>query len=84
MLIEKRYLHAYCFDFFSSIYYRLMADRPTSGIASSSTSSTHTLSDSTMSSVDSVGISTHNPSSTLPPKPKKSEQTSIVWNILPK
>ena len=54
-----------------------MAGRPTSGIGSSSTSSTPTLSDSTMPSIDSVGI--QNPSSALPPKPKKSEQTSMVW-----
>jgi hypothetical protein len=69
-----------CFDFFfSSIYCRLMVGRPISGIGSSSTSSTPTLSDSTMSSVDSVGVGTQNPSSALPPKPKKSEQTSMVW-----
>jgi hypothetical protein len=72
-----------CFDFFfSSIYCRLMASRLTSGISSSSTSSTPTLSDSTMPSIDSVG--TQNPSSALPPKPKKSEQTSLVWEYFTK
>ena len=53
-----------------------MAGRPTSGIGSSSTSSTLTLSDSTMPSIDSVG--TQNPNLALLPKPKKSEQTSMV------
>jgi hypothetical protein len=53
-----------------------MAGLPISGIGSSSTSSTPTLSDSTMPSRDS---SAQNPSSSLPPKPKKSEQTSMVW-----
>jgi hypothetical protein len=66
--------------FFSSIYCRLMAGRSTSGIGSSYASSTPTLSNSTMPSVDNVGVGTQNPSSALPPKPKKSEQTSIVWD----
>jgi hypothetical protein len=61
-----------------------MAGRSTSGIGSSYASSTHTLSNSTMPSVDNVGVGTQNPSSALPPKPKKSEQTSIVWDHLPK
>jgi hypothetical protein len=39
-----------------------------SAIGSNSASSTH-----------SDSVSTQNPSSTLPPKPKKSEQTSMVW-----
>jgi hypothetical protein len=39
--------------FFSSIYCRLMAGRPISGIGSGSTSSTPTLIDSTMPSIDS-------------------------------
>jgi hypothetical protein len=39
-----------------------------SAIGSNSASSTH-----------SNNVSTQNPSSTLPPKPKKSEQTSMVW-----
>jgi hypothetical protein len=56
-----------------------MAGRQTSGIGSSSTSSAPTLSDSTMPSIDSVGVGTQDPSSALPPKPKKYEQTSIVW-----
>ena len=56
-----------------------MAGRSTSGIGSSSASFTPTHSNSTMPSVDSVGVGTQNPSSTLPPKLKKSKQTSMVW-----
>jgi hypothetical protein len=56
-----------------------MVGRPTSDIGFSSTSSTPTLSDSTMSFADSVGVSTQNSSSALPQKPKKYEQTSMVW-----
>jgi hypothetical protein len=47
-----------------------MAGRPISGIGSGSTSSTPTLIDSTMPSID---------SSAFPPKPKKFEQTLMVW-----
>jgi hypothetical protein len=79
MLLEKDICMRIVLIFFPSIYCRLMAGRPTSGIGSSSTSSTLTLSDSTMPSVDSVGVDTQNPSSTLPPKPKKYEQTSMIW-----
>jgi hypothetical protein len=50
-----------------------MAGRPTSGFGSNSTSSTPTFSDSTMTSIDSVGVGTQNPSSAFSPKPKKSE-----------
>jgi hypothetical protein len=56
-----------------------MAGRSFSGIGSSSASSTHTLSDSSILSIDSVGVSTQNPSSALSLKPKKFEQTSMVW-----
>jgi hypothetical protein len=55
-----------------------MAGRSISGISSSSASSTPTISYSTMPSVDSVGVGTQNPSSALPPKPKKSEQILMV------
>ena len=56
-----------------------MAGHPTSGIGSSSTSSIPTLSDSTMLSIDSVGVGTQNLSSAFSSKSKKSEQTSMVW-----
>jgi hypothetical protein len=56
-----------------------MAGHSTSGIGCSFTSSTFTLNDSTMSFIDSVGVGTQNPSSALPLKPKKSKQTSVVW-----
>ena len=55
-----------------------MAGRSTSSIGSSSSSSTPTLSDSSMPSVDNVGVGTQNPSSALSQKPKKSKQTSMV------
>ncbi|XP_059451427.1 zinc finger BED domain-containing protein RICESLEEPER 2-like [Corylus avellana] len=61
-----------------------MAGHSSSGMGSSSASSTPTRSDSTMPSIDNdtigcVGVGTQNPSLALPPKPKKSEQTSMVW-----
>jgi hypothetical protein len=61
-----------------------MAGRSTSGIGSSSISSTPTLSDSTMPSVDSVGVGTQNPSSTPPQKPKNLCKHQWFGNILPK
>jgi hypothetical protein len=61
-----------------------MAGHSTSGIGSSSISSIPSLSDSTMPSIDNddvgcIGVGTQNPSLALLPKPKKFEQTSIVW-----
>jgi hypothetical protein len=46
----------------------IMDGHPTSAIGSNSDSSTH-----------SDNVSTQNPSSALPPKPKKSKQTSMLW-----
>jgi hypothetical protein len=65
-----------------------MDDHSISGISYSSTSSTHSLCDSTMPPIDNdnvgcvgVGVGTQNPSSAFPPKPKKFEQTSIVVTL---
>jgi hypothetical protein len=68
---------------------------PRHNIGSSSASSAPSLLDSTMppmlnDNVDCVGVGvgsigtsgSQNPSSAVPHKPKKSEQTSKVWNIL--